>query len=170
MPVALISVEGVLGEDSVIHGFHPIVEGLRLVRAFKGGYEIMLSSVQADFDSVEFWLKVNGLAAQYSYEELRYRERRWMSLTDPQVRAAHLHEGRALGWDIGLCVTGDPEAALEATEMGVLALLFAHPSYHWSTFRPDKKRLPREWQALEDEVTRQKELHATDPRLTEDAR
>ena len=168
MTVALISVEGVLGEDSVIHGFYPIVEGVRLLHGLRGGYEIYLSSIQADMDSVEHWLMVNGIVAQHHYEELRFRERRWDDLRDSQVRTAHLHESRALGWDIGLFITADPEAALDATEMGVISLFFAHPSYNWAHFRPDKTRLPRPWQRLEDEVTRQRELKATDPRLQED--
>jgi len=168
MPVALISVEGVLGEDSVIHGFYPITDGLRLLHALRGGYEVMLSSVQADSDTVEFWLKVNGIVAQHHYEELRFRERRWNDLSDAQVRIAHVHESRALGWDLGLFVTADPEAALDATEMGVISLFFAHPSYNWAHFRPDKTKLPRQWEQLQTEVIRQRELHATDPRLMED--
>jgi hypothetical protein len=167
--VALVSIEGVLGEDSVIHGFYPIVDGLRLFHAFRGGYQIMLSSVQADSDGVEHWLMVNGLVRQHHYDELRFKERRWNDFSDSQVRSAHLHESRALGADVGLFVTADPEAALDATEMGVISLFFAHPSYHWSTFRPDRTRLPREWQQLENEVTRQRELRATDPRLIQES-
>jgi hypothetical protein len=168
MTVALVSVEGVLGEDSPIHGFYPVVDGFRLLHALRGGYEVMLSSVQADMDSVEHWLMVNGIVAQHHYEELRFKERRWMDLNDPQVRSAHLHESRALGWDLGLFVTADPEAALDATEMGVISLFFAHPSYNWAHFRPDRTKLPRQWEQLEGEVMRQRELKATDPRLMED--
>jgi len=74
---------------------------------------------------------------------------------------------RANGSDLGLVVSADPGTVLLVTEMGVPSLLFTNPSYRWSEYRPDKKRLPKPWEEIDQEVIRQKELKAKDPRLSD---
>lgn len=167
MSTALIDVEGVLGEHSVIHGFHPIPEGVRLAKALQGGYQVILSTIQGGPEAVEFWLRINGMSKPAFYEDLLHRQPEWADLEDWELRARHARVLRTTGSDVGLVVSADPQALLAATEMGFPCLFFINPGYRWGEYRPDKKRLPRAWQDIEDEMTRQVELKATDPRLLE---
>ena len=160
-------VEGVLGEHSPIHGFHPIVEGVRLAKALRSGYQMILSTTQSGPEAVEFWLRINGMLQPSFYEDLLYRRPPWGDLTDTELQAEHAHHLRGSGSDVGLVVSTDPEALLRVTQLGIPSILFVNPAYRWHEYRPDHKRLPRAWQEIEDEMTRQVELKATDPRLLE---
>jgi hypothetical protein len=167
MSTCLVTVEGVLGEHSPLHGFYPVVDGVRLARALKGGYQMVFSTIQADPSSVEFWLRINGMMKPSFYEELLYRETPWTDLSDDDLQARHARHLRSNGTDVGLVVSSDPRTILTVTELGFPALLFVNPSYRWAEYRPDYKRLPRAWQDIDDEVTRQVELRAADPRLNQ---
>lgn len=169
MSTCLISVEGVLGEHSQVHGFHPIVDGVRLARALRGEYRMMLSTTGVDTDSVDFWLRINGMVQPSFHDGLLCREPVWADLTDAALLAQHAAQLRASGDNLGLVVSSDPEGLLEITAAGLPCLFFINPSYRWAAYRPDRKRLPRPWQDIHDEVTRQAELKATDPRLTEES-
>jgi hypothetical protein len=169
MPTAVVSVEGVLGEHDPLHGFSPLIEGVRFAHTLRGMYRLMLTTVQEDAVPVEYWLKLNGMIEVHFYEELVSRDHAAADLSDTLVRALQVTSIRARGYDIGLFVSADPAAVLMAVEAGIPSLFYAHPSYGWAGFRPDKRRLPTPWQDIEDEVTRQRELKATDPRMmTED--
>jgi len=163
----LVTVEGVLGEHSTLNGFHPIPDGVRLAKALQGGYRMVLSTVQPDTDSVQFWLRINGMVQPNFYEELLSRRPPWSDLDDPSLQAEHAYHLRTTGSDVRLVVSSDPETILKVTEMGIPSVFFINPDYRWAEYRPDKKRLPRAWQDIEDEMTRQVELKATDPRLLE---
>lgn len=167
MSVAFISIEGVLGESSVIHGFYPVPEGVKLAHSLRSGYQLVFGTIQASQDAVEHWLMINGMTQPAFYQALLVRETRWLDLSDSMLRAEQAAELRRQGTDLGLVVSGDPEAVLRVTEMGVPAVLFTNPTYRWGEFRPDKKRLPKPWQDIDDEMVRQMELRAGDPRLRE---
>jgi len=162
MATALISVEGVLGEHSQIHGFYPIPDGLRLARAIHSTFQVVFSTLQDDPTGTEFWLRMNGMARPSFYEELVHRQRTDL---DEDIIAKHAQALRAGGADVGMVISGDPEGILAVTELGFPSLLFVNPSYRWAEYRPDRKRLPRPWQDIDDEVTRQRVLKASDPRL-----
>jgi hypothetical protein len=167
MSTALIAVEGVLGEHSVLHGFHPIVDGIRLARALRSGYQIVLATTQVDVDSVEFWLKINGMGRPSFYESLSYREAVWTDLREEDLLARQALQLRSNGVDLNLVVASDPTAVLGITAAGFPALFFVNPTYRWAEYRPDNKRLPKPWQDIDDEMIRQRELKETDPRLNE---
>jgi hypothetical protein len=167
MSTALIMVEGVLGEHSVVHGFHPIPEGVRLARALRGGYKVCLATTQADSQAVEFWLRINGMSQPSFYDELLDRRPEWADLDDSELQACQAKSLRTAGGDVGLVVSADPRALLAVTEMGLPCVFFINPGYRWAEYRPDKRRLPRAWADIENEMTRQVELKATDPRLLE---
>lgn len=167
MSVALVTIEGVLGESSVIHGFYPVVDGVKLAHALRSGYRLHFGSVQAGAEAVEHWLHINGMTQPAFYENLIVRESRWTDLSDSMLRAEQAAHLRRLGVDLGLVVSADPSTILLVSEMGVPSLLFSNPTYRWGEYRPDKKRLPRAWQEIDDEMTRQMELRAGDPRLKE---
>ena len=167
MSTCLIAVEGILGEHSVIHGFHPIVHGVRLARALRSEYQLVLSSTAIDDQAVAFWLRINGMTQPAFYEDLLNREDRWMDLSDQALLARHAGQLRANGADVALVVSSDPEAVLRVTAAGFPSVFFVNPSYRWAEYRPDNKRLPKPWQDIDDEMTRQLELKAKDPRLNE---
>jgi hypothetical protein len=167
MSTCLITVEGVLGEHSTIHGFHPIVDGVRLARALRSEYQLVLGTTQADVDSVEFWLRINGMTKPGFYEALLGREARWADLSDQDLLLRHASQLRASGADLALVVSSEPPSLLLTTMAGFPSLFFINPSYRWGEYRPDRKRLPKPWQDIDDEMTRQAELKATDPRLNE---
>lgn len=168
MTTALIAIEGVLGEHSTLHGFAPIMEGVRLVHALHSGYRLILSTVQTDDRSVEHWLHINGLTRPSIYLDLLFRKAEWTDLSDSVLRAEQASFLRSQGQDLGLVVSSDATTILHVTELGLPALLFTNPSYRWAEYRPDKKRLPREWQKIDDEMVRQLELRASDPRLSDE--
>jgi hypothetical protein len=164
---ALISVEGVLGDHSPVHGFYPIAGGVRLAKALRSQYQVILSTIQADGNSVEFWLKINGMTRPTFYEDLLSRLSGWADLSDTELRAQHASVLRAAGSNVDLVISADPQAILKISQLGMPCLLFADPQYRWAEYRPDYKRLPRAWQDIDDEMVRQRELRATDPRLNE---
>lgn len=168
MSTALIYVEGVLGEHSHIHGFYPVPDGVRLAHALKFGYRLVLGTNQADTYSVEHWLHINGMVKPSFYAELLDRRTEWTDMSESRLRAEQAASLRREGHDLALVVSSDPSSILRVTEMGIPALLFTNPSYRWAEYRPDRKRLPREWQKIDDEVTRQMELKAADPRLSDE--
>jgi hypothetical protein len=168
MSTALVYVEGVLGEHSVLHGFYPLPDGVRLAHALSQSYRLVFATVQADEAAVEHWLLINGMTRPAFYAELIPRRREWADLGDAMLRAEQASCLRREGYDLGLVVAGDPSTILLVTELGVASLLFTNPSYRWADFRPDRKRLPRPWEEIDQEVTRQRELKATDPRLREE--
>ena len=167
MSVAFIAVEGVLGEHSVLHGFYPLPDGVKLAHALGTGYRLVFGTVQADQDAVSHWLLINGMTQPAFYDTLLTREAKWTDLSDSMLRAEHAAHLRRTGADLGLVVSADPATILLVSELGVPALLFTNPSYRWGEYRPDKKRLPKPWQDIDDEMVRQMELKAGDPRLKE---
>ena len=161
MPTAVVTVEGVLNDDGA-----PLVEGVRLCHTLKSMYRLVLTTVQSDVEKAKYWLLLNGMTEIHFYEELVSRDHAAADLSDTLVRTLQVTRIRSRGFDLGLFVSADPEAVLQAVEAGIPSLLYAHPSYGWAGFRPDKRRLPKSWADIEDEVTRQRELKATDPRMT----
>lgn len=167
MPTALVCIEGVLGDYSTLHGFYPIPEGVRLAHALQSGYRLVLGTTRSDSDATEHWLLVNGITRPAFYADLLWRQPGWGDLEDAVLRAEFAAVLRGNGADLALVVSSDPATILLVTEMGVPALLFTNPSYRWAEYRPDKKRLPKSWEKIDQEVIRQKELKANDPRLSD---
>jgi hypothetical protein len=167
MSICLIAVEGVLGEHSNIHGFHPIGDGVKLAKALRSEYQLVLSSTAVDDQAVEHWLRINGMTTPGFYEGLFYQEDRWADLTEDSLMVRHAGQLRSNGANVSLVVSSNPEAVLLATEAGFPSLFFVNPSYRWAEYRPDNKRLPKPWQDIDDEMIRQRELKAVDPRLNE---
>jgi len=167
MSTALIMVEGVLGDYSTLHGFYPIPDGVKLAHTLRTGYQVSLATTRYDDASVEHWLRINGMVSPAFYDGLMYRKPEWADLSDAELRAEQATELRRAGADVGFVVSGDPDTILRITELGIPALLFTNPSYRWAEYRPDKKRLPKPWEQIDEEVVRQKELRANDPRLSD---
>jgi hypothetical protein len=167
MSTALITVEGVLGEHSTVHGFQPVVEGVRLAKALRSGYQIVFSTTEKDEHSVEFWCRINGMGRPGFYEDLLHRDTQRTDYSDPALLVAHAGQLRAAGHDLNLVVSSDPEAVLAVSANGFPCLFFVNPTYRWAEYRPDRKRLPKPWEDIDAEMTRQRELKISDPRLNE---
>lgn len=167
MSVALIYLEGVLGDYSTLAGLYPIPDGVKLAHALRSGYQLIIGTTRADQDATEHWLLVNGITRPAFYTQLLVRTPEWTDLSDSMLRAEQASFLRREGHDLALVVSADPGTILLVTELGVPALLFTNPSYRWAEYRPDRKRLPRPWEQIDEEITRQRELKATDPRLFE---
>jgi hypothetical protein len=161
-------IEGVLGDKDGAHGFFPLVEGMRLCRALKAQYRLALLTVERTEEAVTQWLQLNGMTIPASYDELVVRDVTQDSLSEAGVRVEQVRRQRSRGFDVRLFVSADPEAVLRCTAGGVPGLFYAHPSFGWEGFRPDRRRLPKPWQDIEDEVTAQRLLRANDPRLSEE--
>lgn len=157
-----------MGESSAIHGFHPITDGIRLARALRSSYQLHLGTVADRPETMEHWLRINGMSQPAFYQELHYREQTFSDLPDAAMQAQHARQLRAHGFDLRLVVSSDPETILQVTEAGIPSLLFVNPSYRWAEYRPDRKKLPRSWQDIDEEITRQLELRASDPRLNDE--
>lgn len=166
MSTAFIAIEGVLGEHSVIHGFHPIPDGIRLAHSLRAGYRLVLGTVSPQVEPVEHWLLINGMSRPSFYEDLRYRQ--FTDADEATVQADHAKMLRSQGFAIDLVVSADPETILQVTQAGIPAVMWINPSYRWAEFRPDRRKLPRAWQEIDAEVIRQKELRASDPRLSDE--
>jgi hypothetical protein len=166
MATCFITIEGVLGEHSVAHGFYPIPDGIRLAHALRSGYRLVLGTVQQDPGPVEHWLLVNGMHKPGFYGELLYRQ--FSDSDDATLQAEHAASLRAQGAEVDLVVSGDPETILQVTQQGIPAILFTNPAYRWAQYRPDRKKLPRAWQDIDAEIVHQRELQAMDPRLSDE--
>ena len=156
-----------MGEHSTLHGFHPVVDGIRLARALRASYQLVLATTQADAASVEFWLKINGMGKPSFHESLSYKEERWTDLADEDLLERQAAALRSSGADLNLVISSDPQAVLQVSAAGFPCLFFVNPTYRWAAYRPDNKRLPKPWQDIDDEIVRQREMKATDPRLNE---
>lgn len=167
MSTVLVCIEGVLGDYSTLNGFYPVPDGVKLAHALQTGYRLVLGTVRSDPAAVEHWLLVNGITRPAFYADLIWRQPGWGDLEDSVLRAEQAGALRSNGSDLGLVVSADPATILLVTEMGVPALLFTNPSYRWAEYRPDKKRLPRSWEKIDQEMIRQRELKAKDPRLSD---
>jgi hypothetical protein len=168
MPSVMISIENVIGADSVIQGFHPIPEGIRLVSTLRAAYKVILSSAESVESKVEHWLMLNGLTQSQIYESIVYRKNIWKDLSIPELRIAQLKELRGKGWGPTLVIDADAVVIAEAVRLGFTGMLYASASYFRPEFRPDWHGGPRPWAVIEEEVTRQLELKRTDPLLVEE--
>src|SRR5262252_6282808 len=99
MTTALITIEGVLGEYSPIHGFFPIIEGVRLAHALRSGYRIILGTSQATEEAVEHWLLINGMSRPNFYEDLMCRRAPQIDVDSSSLQAQFAHQLRSAGVD-----------------------------------------------------------------------
>lgn len=141
-----ISLDGVLRADV---GGTPIPEGFNLYQALLEMYRVCV--VLDDPDSVDaaLWLRKEGLRG---YAQLHVRR----PLDD---RAMQYRRLMALG-PVELVIDGNPAAVAGAMELGLTAMLFAHPRAHRPEWRPDYERTPRPWDQL---VARVEEQRVVEP-------
>src|SRR5215831_8021633 len=127
MSTALVMVEGVLGEHSVIHGFHPIPDGIRLAHALRSGYRLILGTYMDHVETQEHWLLINGMSKPHFYADLVYRRPPLIDLDNSRLQAWHAKQLRGVGTEVDLVVSADPETILQVTEWGFPSLFFVNP-------------------------------------------
>src|SRR5262249_25003242 len=94
---AFITIEGVLGDHSPIHGFYPIPDGVKLAHALRSGYQVILGTTQADQRTTEHWLHINGMTRPGFYVELLHRNQAWFDLKPSNLRAEQASYLRSSG-------------------------------------------------------------------------
>jgi hypothetical protein len=165
--IAAVSIEGVLARperDTVnFASMAPVQAGLRLLVALKQMYKVILLTDEEDTTYVEHFLK------QYNVEGhayLLHRERWQVNMSHLELRMAQFDHVRGqLSIPLSMVIDADPSVAASAMHKGMVALLFAHPTYQRPEFRPDDERGVRAWEDIDREITEQRELKGGDPRL-----
>lgn len=141
-----ITLDGVLRADV---GGTPIPEGFNLYQSLLGMYRVCVVLDGNDTTSDALWLRKEGIR---DYAQLH--QRRPLDGRVDQYRRL-----MALG-AVELVIDGDPEAVAGALELGLTAMLFAHPRAHRPEWRPDYERAPKPWDVL---VARVEETRAVEP-------
>lgn len=164
MASALITIEGVLAasrtpEEPVVRS-QPISAGKALYEALSSVWRLVVITAETDGEGVLHFLAQEGLTRHALVATLSPYEK------DKSLEAAtlrHLEQQRSLG-AVGLLVTPSPQAAAETMKKGCPTLLFVPPIYARPEWRPDHHKVPKQWDAIEAEVTRQRALRAADRR------
>lgn len=145
----VMAIEGVLRN----YRGQPIPEGIALYVALQNTHKIVLVADTLDAETVAHWLKV---------ERLKEHTKVLVGGTRPrQIEAL-----RAADSPVTLLVDADPHNVARALATGVTGLLFAAPKY----LRPEHMPVPgevRPWSEIADEMDRQAQMRADDPRLGE---
>ncbi len=164
MTAVMVSVEGVLGQESRLSGFQPQPEAIRFLAAIKSQYKVLLSSVNPKKENLEHWLLLNGLTPELFYEELYVRTSKQIGMDEDEVHHEQIVSLRARGYGLTLVVSASPDLVADAVSMGIQGLLWASPTYLRPDMQPGGARRPRAWSVIEDEVERQAVLKNTDRR------
>lgn len=138
MPVAAISIEGVLHEherpgESWLAG-HPIPDGVRLIAALSSGYEVALLTEHTEHDDVSWWLRQQALKEFYGLLVTRTPlqvGKDYLTLRTDQIQRLRSQHG------VALVVDTSPAVVAMSMRMGVPSMLFSHPKFQRPEFRPD---------------------------------
>lgn len=133
----------------------PLYEGVALYHALK--YSKKLSVLAKDRQDAERWLKTNNVGKIDEVIDYAY-----ISAVDNKDLAL-VEYCRSQG-KVELVITADVALAERLLEEGLHTILFLHPMYIRPEFRPDG-RGRRSWDAITEELDRQQELYAEDPRV-----
>lgn len=159
---AMVSIEGVLAQDSVsLIKAAPVPIGIALYHSLKTMFKLALVT-SAPTKEVDHWLRVAGLS-DHAYLLTPG------PLDDPTditaLRTRQLRTLRNNGADVGLVIDSSPAVAAMALSKGVSGVVFTHPSYTRPEFRPDYEEKRKPWAEIEREITIQRQLKATDLRF-----
>ena len=132
--LAAVTLDGVLRSEV---GGAPIPEGVALYQALVEQYRLCIVLDENDTAAAALWLRKENLRG---YAQLHVRR----PLDDRLMQYKRL---MALG-PVEIVVDGDPTAVAGALELGLTALLFAHPRAHRPEWRPDYERAPKPWDEL----------------------
>jgi hypothetical protein len=161
-----MAIEGVLGRypgEGRYVSMAPIQAGVSLFRALTQVGSVVLLSSFEDTDKIHHWLKLN-MIHEHDYEKLVPRTMLQLDMDEPTLRQQQIGLIRYYGFPISLLVDSSSEVVAEAFRMGIVSLLFAHPSYMRPEHRPDVGNEPRTWDSIEADAIRQRELMAADTR------
>lgn len=138
----------------------PIPAGKALYEALSSVWRIVVITNETDVEGVNHFLGQEGLTR---HALVVARSPLWAETSLEDSTPVILDQQRSQG-TVGLVVTPSPEAAARIMQKGCPALLFVPPVYARPEWRPDHHKVPKQWDAIEAEVTRQRALKATDRR------
>lgn len=132
----------------------PIPLGLRMVRALRPVWRIMLSSQMHEPMALQNWLLVNGFPADF----FSYRLHRMVTeatMEDDDLFLAHLELAQSQA-PIELVVTASPRRAAMAMQRSITVVMYGSPATARPEFRPG--RVNKAWDEIEEEVSRRRIL------------
>jgi hypothetical protein len=152
-----IVIEGVLGRNV---GDGVIDQGQRLYVGLMQTYRVALITDRSDIEAVQYWLRING------FDKHPYLMT--ANLKDPddpgERRMRQISRLRQAGCSVELLIEPDPLVAAHVMGNGVAVLNYLHPNYSNPRFRPDYKETVTPWNAIAEEVDRQRALREEDDR------
>lgn len=164
MSTALVTIEGVLGRNDQMRGFHPDPRALLLVRTLRQGFKIVLLSSSSDTESTKYWLMLNGILLAQTYERLIIREPQWEGMSPTTLTMAQIVFLQSAGEPVELVLSSDPLTIANVVSEGVQGLLWASPTYLRPEHQPGGAKVPEPWDDIVTRVESQKQLLASDPR------
>jgi hypothetical protein len=138
MATALVSLEGVLMTEVG----DPIPDGIRLYRVIAEHYRTVITSDMSQAKT-EHWLRSNMI---FGYAEV-YDQRYFFEGQALRHRQIDYAQGQG---KVELFVDADADYCAYALSKGIPSLMFAHPKFTRT------KRPVKQWDALSDEVERQR--------------
>lgn len=153
---AVINLETVLARESASLPFQereasPV--GIRLYNALFAQYNLILQHNQ-DEEIAKHWLQIQGFA-------------KWTLLHKNPPLEAFMHL-RNTHSSIDLWLTGDPPTGRALLREGINVLLLSQAGYPRREWRPDYERVLKPWDAIEDEIKRERLVRDSDDRLQEE--
>lgn len=151
MSIALLAIDGVLRDA----GGLPLRDGVVLYESLCLSYRVVLASSNPERD--DLWLRAEGLR---SHQEVVGIPPAFLRGTTG-LRRAQAEALLGSGGAVSLVVDADPQVVLEATERGLVSVLYVHPKFSRPEWRPDRDQTPRPWDDLVAEIERQSALAST---------
>lgn len=139
-----ISLDGVLRTEVG----DPIHQGLKLFRTLVPSYRIVLAT-DGTLEEAEHWLRANLLTGYAGV----YDNRVAFEGQDLRLRQLALERANG-GQELELFIDPDPDRCQAAISSGITTILFSHPKFI------RRKRKPKGWDVLKEEIAAQKELTA----------
>ena len=150
----LMFLDGVLRKENQ----SPIYEAVSLYQSLNQTHRVLILCHKRG--EAERWLKQNNIVSIVD-DLVDYID---PASTPDDESIRQVEHCRAKG-KIDFVVTSDLDLTKQLMENGITTLLFVHPKYMRPEFRPDKPYGIRAWDSITEEIDRQQELYAEDPRV-----
>lgn len=146
--------------NGVLRSFNgsPIYQGIALYRLLADSNKVFILSSDKKID--ERWLREQKLRG---YDDMIGPE--VPQASENLLYAQVLHARSISVGAFEMAVVPDPEVAAKLLGVGITTLLFLQPLYIKEEFRPDSRKGVRSWTEIREEIIKQQDSFAEDPRL-----
>lgn len=151
----VIALEGVLRNKQG----QPIPQGLALYHGMKTVYKIVIAVDDLSRAQAEHWLQVEGLR---DHIRIICAD---VALGGNDVRYEQLRTLGGLQMRPDMVIEPSPARVAAAVSAGYTTVLFTQPSYARPEWRADSSKGVKAWASIEEELTKQAEQKARDPRV-----